>query len=119
MLNCPFILYFSIQHSAFSIQNCAMRHAGGSHPIGVAADWLVSAWDQNAALHVMSPAISALEARTARWILDLLGLPAEASVGFTTGAHMANVTALAAARHEVLRRARWDVEASGSRAHRR
>jgi len=86
---------------------------GGSYPVAVAADWLVSAWDQNAALHIMSPAMSALEACTARWILDVLGLPEEASVGFVTGAHTANVTALAAARHEVLRRARWDVEALG------
>jgi glutamate/tyrosine decarboxylase-like PLP-dependent enzyme len=86
---------------------------GGSYPLALAADWLVSAWDQNVALHVMSPAMSALEACTARWILDLLGLPEQASVGFVTGAHMANVTALAAARHEVLRRARWDVEALG------
>ena len=86
---------------------------GGSYPVALAADWLVSTWDQNAALHIMSPGMSALEACTARWILDVLGLPEQASVGFVTGAHTANVTALAAARHEVLRRARWDVEALG------
>ena len=86
---------------------------GGSYPVAVAADWLVSAWDQNAALHIMSPAMSALEACTATWILDALGLPEQSSVGFVTGAHTANITALAAARHEVLRRARWDVEALG------
>jgi glutamate/tyrosine decarboxylase-like PLP-dependent enzyme len=86
---------------------------GGAYPPAIAADWLVSAWDQNTALHVMSPAMSALETITARWILDALGLPEQASVGFVTGAHMANVTALAAARHEMLRRARWDVEAHG------
>jgi glutamate/tyrosine decarboxylase-like PLP-dependent enzyme len=86
---------------------------GGAYPAAVAADWLVSAWDQNGALHVMSPAISALETCTARWILDALGLPDDASVGFVTGAHMANVTALAAARHETLRRVQWDVEALG------
>ncbi len=86
---------------------------GGSYPVALAADWLVSTWDQNAALHIMSPGMSALEACTARWILDLLGLPEQASVGFVTGAHTANVTALAAARHEVLRRARWDVESLG------
>lgn len=89
---------------------------GGSHPAALAADWLVSAWDQNAALQVMSPAASAIEEVAAGWLLDLLGLPAGASVGFTTGAHMANVTALAAARHEVLRRAGWDVEARGFQA---
>jgi glutamate/tyrosine decarboxylase-like PLP-dependent enzyme len=79
----------------------------------MAADWLVSAWDQNAALHVMSPAIAAIEDVTARWLLELLGLPRDASVGFVTGATMANVTALAAARHEMLRRVGWDVEAKG------
>ena len=86
---------------------------GGAYPVAVAADWLVSAWDQNTTLHVMSPAISALETCTARWILEALGLPAEAGVGFVTGAHMANVTALASARHEMLRRANWQVEARG------
>ena len=86
---------------------------GGSHPVAVAADWLVSAWDQNAALHVMSPAMAAIEDAAAGWLLDLFGLPASASVGFVTGATMANVTCLAAARHEVLRRAGWDVEADG------
>ena len=86
---------------------------GGSHPVAVAADWLVSAWDQNAALHVMSPAMAAVEDAAAAWLLDLFALPATASVGFVTGATMANVTCLAAARHEVLRRAGWDVEADG------
>jgi glutamate/tyrosine decarboxylase-like PLP-dependent enzyme len=86
---------------------------GGSHPAAHAADWLVSTWDQNGGLHVMSPAVSAIEAVTSGWLVDLLGLPRASSVGFVTGAHMANVTALAAARHEVLRRTGWDVEASG------
>ena len=86
---------------------------GGSFPVAVAADWLVSSWDQNVALHVMSPAASALEDVAAGWLLDALALPRAASVGFVTGAHTANVTALAAARHEVLRREGWDVEARG------
>jgi glutamate/tyrosine decarboxylase-like PLP-dependent enzyme len=86
---------------------------GGSIPAAVAADWLVSAWDQNAALHVMSPAMAVIEEVTAGWLLDLLTLPATASVGFVTGATMANATALAAARHQVLRQAGWDVEADG------
>jgi glutamate/tyrosine decarboxylase-like PLP-dependent enzyme len=86
---------------------------GGAHPVALAADWLVSAWDQNAGLYVMSPAAAVIEEVTARWVLDLLGLPAGASVGFTTGAHTASITALAAARHEVLKRAGWDVEADG------
>src|SRR3982751_3731382 len=86
---------------------------GGSYPVAVAADWMVSAWDQNAGLHVMSPAMAAIEDAAAAWLLDLFGLPPSASVGFVTGATMANVTCLAAARHEVLRRAGWDVEAQG------
>lgn len=86
---------------------------GGSYPVAVAADWLVSAWDQNAGLNILSPAMAAIEDVTAAWLLDLFSLPAASSVGFVTGATMANVTCLAAARHEVLRRERWDVEAQG------
>ena len=86
---------------------------GGSVPASVAAEWLTAAWDQNAGLHVLSPAAAAIEHVAAGWLLELLGLPATASVGFVTGATMANTTALAAARHEVLRRVGWDVEAAG------
>jgi glutamate/tyrosine decarboxylase-like PLP-dependent enzyme len=86
---------------------------GGSVPAAVAADWLTAAWDQNAGLHVLSPASAAIEHVAAGWLLDVLGLPPTASVGFVTGATMANTVALAAARHEVLRRAGWDVEANG------
>jgi len=86
---------------------------GSSHPTGVAADWLTAAWGQNAANVVAAPAASAVEAVAAGWLLDLLGLPAEASVGFVTGATVANFVCLAAARSEVLRRAGWDVEGDG------
>lgn len=86
---------------------------GGSLPVTVAADWLTSAWDQNAGLYVSSPAAAVVEEVAAGWILDVLGLPAGSSVGFVTGATMANFTGLAAARHEVLRRAGWDVEQRG------
>jgi glutamate/tyrosine decarboxylase-like PLP-dependent enzyme len=86
---------------------------GGSVPAAVAADWLVSAWDQNGAMYAMSPAVAVLEDIVGGWILDVLGLPSTASVGFVTGAHMANFTCLAAARHEVLRRAGWNVEEAG------
>jgi glutamate/tyrosine decarboxylase-like PLP-dependent enzyme len=86
---------------------------GGSLPAALAADWLVSAWDQNAGAFVMSPATALVEETAARWILELTGLPATASVGFTTGATMANLTGLAAARGAVLERAGWDVEARG------
>jgi glutamate/tyrosine decarboxylase-like PLP-dependent enzyme len=86
---------------------------GGALPATVAAEWLTTAWDQPAALFVMSPAAAVVEEVAAGWLLDLLGLPRDASVGFVTGCHMANFTALAAARHELLRRAGWDVEADG------
>ena len=78
---------------------------GASHPAGVAADWLASAWGQNAAFADPTPAAAAVEEVAAGWVLDLLGLPAEAGVGFTTGATMANFTALAAARGALLARA--------------
>jgi len=86
---------------------------GGALPATVAAEWLTAVWDQPASLYVLSPAAAVVEEVAARWLLDLLGLPSGASVGFVTGCHMANFTALAAARHELLRRAGWDVEADG------
>ena len=86
---------------------------GGALPAAVAADWLTAVWDQPASLYVLSPAASVVEEVAGGWLLDLLGLPQAASVGFVTGCHMANFTALAAARHEMLRRAGWDVEGDG------
>ncbi len=86
---------------------------GGSLPAAVGADWLTSAWDQNSCLHVMSPAAAAAEETVTAWAKELLGLPAGAGVGVVSGAQMANVTALAAARHAVLARAGWDVEERG------
>ena len=86
---------------------------GGALPATVAADWLAAAWDQNAGLYVMSPAGAVAEEVAGAWVAELLGLPENVSIAFTTGCHMANFTALAAARHEVLRRAGWDVESDG------
>ncbi|HXZ59629.1 MAG TPA: aminotransferase class V-fold PLP-dependent enzyme [Steroidobacteraceae bacterium] len=86
---------------------------GGSTPAALAADWLVSAWDQNAGLYATSPLIAAIEEVTAAWLRELAGLPASMTVGFVTGCQMASFTALAAARHRVLRNAGWDVEAEG------
>ena len=86
---------------------------GGALPVTIAADWMTTAWDQNAGLYVLSPAESVIEETAIAWILDLLGLPANASAGFVTGAQMANFTALAAARYEVLRRVGWDVNRDG------
>ncbi len=86
---------------------------GGTLPAALGADWLVSAWDQNAGLRDAMPAVAALEEVAGRWVLDLLGLPAGADVGFVTGATMANFTGLAAARYAVLDRAGWDVHRDG------
>ena len=79
--------------------------AGGAVPSSLAADWLVSAWDQNTGLAEPTPATSALEAVTGRWVLELLGLPPDSSFAFVTGCQMAHVTCLAAARQSVYRRA--------------
>jgi glutamate/tyrosine decarboxylase-like PLP-dependent enzyme len=86
---------------------------GGSLPAALAADWMSSAWDQNAFSYLVSPAASVIEEVTAGWLVDLFGLPAGSSVGFTTGATMATFTGFAAARHRVLARAGWDVERQG------
>jgi glutamate/tyrosine decarboxylase-like PLP-dependent enzyme len=85
----------------------------GTTPASLMADWLTSAWDQNAQVEAASPAAAAIEAIVARWVLELLGLPAQASVGLVTGGQMANFTALAAARHTVLERAGWDCDRYG------
>jgi glutamate/tyrosine decarboxylase-like PLP-dependent enzyme len=86
---------------------------GGSLPAAVAADWLVSAWDQNAGVYALSPLMSVAEDITTGWLKQLAALPETMSVGLVTGCQMANFTALAAARHHVLRQAGWDVEANG------
>jgi glutamate/tyrosine decarboxylase-like PLP-dependent enzyme len=86
---------------------------GGTHPAALAVDWLVSAWDQNAGLRLLTPAHSAVEDLTESWLLDLLGLPPGSAVGFVTGGTMANFTCRAAARDEVLRRHGWDLASQG------
>lgn len=86
---------------------------GGCLPAALAATTLAAAWDQNAGAAVLSPAAAALEKTCSRWLLDLFGLPPAAGVGFVTGATAANFTGLAAARHALLARVGWDVEADG------
>lgn len=86
---------------------------GGASPVALASDWLAGAWDQNAGIFATSPLASVIEEVAGRWLLELFDLPREAQVGFTTGCQMANFTCLAAARHAVLRRVGWDVEADG------
>jgi glutamate/tyrosine decarboxylase-like PLP-dependent enzyme len=86
---------------------------GGALPAALAADWLTSAWDQNGFSRVSSPAAAAVEAVAERWMLEALGLPHTAAVGFATGATTSNFTCIAAARHALLQRAGWDVEEQG------
>ncbi len=86
---------------------------GGALPATVAANVLATAWDQNSALWAVAPGTAAIERAALRWTLEALGLPRETGGGFVTGATVASFTALAAARHAVLARVGWDVEARG------
>ena len=86
---------------------------GGSLPAALAANWLAGAWDQDSGMAAMCPIGAAVEEVARRWLLDLLGLPPNCGAAFVTGGTMANFSALAAARHAVLARVGWDVEADG------
>jgi glutamate/tyrosine decarboxylase-like PLP-dependent enzyme len=86
---------------------------GGTLPAAAGADWLTGAWAQNAVVHALSPAAAAAEEVAGRWMLELLGLPGDASIGLPTGAGLGNAVGLAAGRHAVLARIGWDVEADG------
>jgi glutamate/tyrosine decarboxylase-like PLP-dependent enzyme len=86
---------------------------GGALPAAVAADWLTSAWDQNAGLYVAGPAASVVEEAVGAWLIDLFGLPAGGGYGLVTGCQMAHFTCLAAARQATLERAGWDVTGRG------
>lgn len=86
---------------------------GGAVPAALGADWLASAWDQNAGLFAPTPGVAIVEEIAGRWVIEMLGLPADASFAFVTGGQMANTTALAAARNHVLAQVGWDVEADG------
>jgi glutamate/tyrosine decarboxylase-like PLP-dependent enzyme len=86
---------------------------GGTLPAALAADWLTSAWDQNAAIHACGPAVAVIEEVAGAWLKDLFGLPGTASFAFVTGTQAAHVTCLAAARHRLLKGGGWDVEEQG------
>ncbi len=86
---------------------------GSSLPAALAANWLASAWDQNAATVATSPVAAAIEEITLRWLLEVLGLPNQYGGAFVTGATMANFTALAAARHALLARVGWNADEDG------
>jgi glutamate/tyrosine decarboxylase-like PLP-dependent enzyme len=103
--------------SAATVANAGGRYFGfvngGCVPAALAAAWLVSAWDQNAAFQVQSPVATALEETALEWVAELFGLPKGTGGAVVTGATMANFSALAAARHALLTRAGWDVESDG------
>lgn len=86
---------------------------GGSLPAALAADWLTSAWDQNTGLYKSTPGTSHVEQVALQWLLDVLRLPKESAGAFVTGTTVAHITALAAARHAVLKKVGWNVEADG------
>ena len=86
---------------------------GGTLPAALAADWLTSAWDQNAASNVTAPAEAIVEEVCGDWVKQLLGIPQSASFAFVTGCQMAHTTAFAAARHKLLRDRGWNVEETG------
>lgn len=86
---------------------------GGVVPAALAADWLTSAWQQNAALYATSPAAAIVEETVGQWLIDIFRLPAHSSFALVTGCQMAHVTCLAAARHALLAKRDWDVEGKG------
>ena len=86
---------------------------GGTLPSSLAANWLAAAWDQNAALRVMSPVAAELEEVVLRWVCDALDLPRDCEGGLVTCATTANFTALTAARQAILAREGWNVADDG------
>lgn len=86
---------------------------GGCLPAAMLGKLMATVWDQNAGLYLMSPVAAVLEEISSSWLIDLMGFPKQTAVGFVTGATMANFTALAAARHRLLEKAGWNVEARG------
>lgn len=86
---------------------------GGTLPAALAASWLATAWDQNSALYNVTPATAVIEQVALRWLLDVLGLPPNGGGAFVTGTTVAHFSALAAARHALLARLGWNVEADG------
>ena len=86
---------------------------GGALPASLAANWLASAWDQNAVFKIASPVATHIEKIAGAWVLDLLGLPSQAAVGFVTGTTMANFCGVIAARYQLSRRMGWDIKSRG------
>ncbi|NVJ69039.1 MAG: aspartate aminotransferase family protein [Alphaproteobacteria bacterium] len=103
--------------SAATVASMGSRYfgfvVGGALPVTVGANWIATAWDQTPSSFISSPTCVKLEEIAGRWLRELLALPEHTGVGMTTGATMANFTALAAARHALLARAGWNVEEQG------
>ncbi|HRF93581.1 MAG TPA: aminotransferase class V-fold PLP-dependent enzyme [Aggregatilineales bacterium] len=103
--------------SPATVANTGKRYfgfvTGGMLPITHATNWLATTWDQNGALYLTSPIVAKIETVALRWLIDLFGFPEQTTGAFVSGATMANFTALAAARHLLLKRQGWDVEADG------
>jgi glutamate/tyrosine decarboxylase-like PLP-dependent enzyme len=100
-------------HLGSASGRCFAWVMGGVLPSALAADWLVSTWDNNAALYLSGPAAAVTEEVAGEWVKDILGLPSQASFAFTTGCQMAHATCLAAARHALLMKRGWNVEQDG------
>ncbi len=86
---------------------------GATHPVALGTSMIVNAWDQNAALPVMSPVAAKVHDITRRWLNELLGLAPHTDVAFVTGATVANASCLAAARDALLSDHGWDVQRDG------
>jgi glutamate/tyrosine decarboxylase-like PLP-dependent enzyme len=86
---------------------------GGSLPAALAADWLTSAWDQNAHAYGTGPAAAITEEVVGGWLKEILGIPSQSSFALVTGCQMAHFTCLAAARHALLTQRAWDLETNG------
>ncbi|MCU0481241.1 MAG: pyridoxal-dependent decarboxylase [Anaerolineae bacterium] len=103
--------------SPATVANTGSRYfgfvTGGMLPITHASNWLATTWDQNGALFLTSPIVAKLETIAIQWLCDLFQFPTQTVGAFVSGATMANFTALAAARHMLLKRAGWDVESDG------
>ena len=70
-------------------------------PIGIIADFICSALNQNIGTYTIGPAAVAMERRTVRWLTELAGYDGNAGGNLTSGGMMANFIALKLARDSV------------------
>lgn len=86
---------------------------GGAFPVAIAANWMATAWDQNAGSWILAPSVIELESIAAGWLLEILDLPRDAAVGFVTGSTTGTFSAIAAARSALLNRMGYNVKQKG------